>query len=52
MKALWPVVDSNRRRTLFVLDGLDEVLELFDLRYLGHSFLGRLLDWPSVIVTI
>lgn len=46
------VLDNTRcTRTLFVLDGLDEISEGFDSKSEIHSFLMFLLKRPNVIVT-
>ncbi|KAI1157792.1 ARM repeat-containing protein [Nemania serpens] len=43
--------DTGSARTLFVLDGLDEISEGLDTKSEMHSFLRSLLDQPNVIVT-
>ncbi|KAH0565281.1 hypothetical protein GP486_001331, partial [Trichoglossum hirsutum] len=51
-KELWRTLkDTNSSKTLFILDGLDEVSE--DLRHDGDMFrfLRELLDQPNVIIT-
>ncbi|RGP70230.1 hypothetical protein FSPOR_4130 [Fusarium sporotrichioides] len=45
---LWEVVDS---RTLFVLDGMDEVSQLIDSEGDMATFLAMLLRQPSVVIT-
>lgn len=49
---LWQTLnDTNSSRTLFVLDGLDEVSELFDPDNEMFEFLRDLLHQPNVIIT-
>ncbi|KAI1774405.1 armadillo-type protein [Hypoxylon cercidicola] len=50
--SLWQtVVDTTGSRTLFILDGLDEVSELLSQNHPAHTFLTELLNSPNVIIT-
>lgn len=50
--ALWNTVKyTNRYGSLFVLDGLDEVLELFDSQHRAFNLLRELLNSPNVVIT-
>ncbi|KAI1409068.1 peptidase C14 [Hypoxylon sp. FL1857] len=44
---LWSTIDQNSDKTLFILDGLDEVSDDID----ENKFLMYLLDRPNVIIT-
>lgn len=48
-KTLWGELDSRSDRTLFILDGLDEVSQKLDGAM--HVFLRELLNQPNVIIT-
>ncbi|KAK4642940.1 hypothetical protein QC761_0062650 [Podospora bellae-mahoneyi] len=50
-KELFRTVDSNGQKTLFILDGLDEISQLLDDNHPKFSFLKHLLNQPSVIIT-
>ncbi|KAK4202191.1 armadillo-type protein [Triangularia verruculosa] len=50
-KELFRTVDSNGQKTLFILDGLDEISQLLDDNNPNFSFLKHLLNQPSVIIT-
>lgn len=45
------VTAEERRRTLFIFDGLDEVSELLDPYHAASNFLTELLNSPNVIIT-
>ncbi|MCX8567109.1 MAG: HEAT repeat [Glomeribacter sp. 1016415] len=42
---------ENRGQILFILDGLDEVTEMFDQRHPLNHFLENLLNQPHVLIT-
>lgn len=50
-KVLWNAVRDTRMRTLFLLDGLDEVLQDLDSGGDMFRFLRELLDQPNVVIT-
>ncbi|EYE98763.1 ARM repeat-containing protein [Aspergillus ruber CBS 135680] len=50
-KALWSAVKDTKMRTLFLLDGLDEVSQDLDRSGDMFRFLKVLLDQPNVIIT-
>ncbi len=50
-QALSDVLHEHQDRTLFILDGLDEVTEMFDSRHALHHFLKSLLDQTHVLIT-
>ena len=49
--ALWRTVNTNSRKTLFVLDGLDEVSDGLGQDHKMFSFLENLLNQPNAIIT-
>ncbi|KAK4206044.1 hypothetical protein QBC37DRAFT_301588, partial [Rhypophila decipiens] len=50
-KELFLTVHSNDQKTLFILDGLDEISQLLDDENPKLSFLQYLLNQPNVIIT-
>ncbi|RDW60574.1 hypothetical protein BP6252_11957 [Coleophoma cylindrospora] len=51
-EALWRDIDAgNGKKTLFILDGLDEVAGTFDPETNKHQLLITLLNQPNVVIT-
>lgn len=51
IKELLRIVESNNKRTLFILDGLDEISQHLDGSNQKSDFLQHLLNQSSVIIT-
>ncbi|EFX03590.1 pfs domain containing protein [Grosmannia clavigera kw1407] len=51
LDALWAAFEEDRTRTLFILDGLDEVAELLGNIEDKHRLLWTVLNQPRVIIT-
>lgn len=50
-RALVQAFETSREKTLFILDGLDEVTEMFNEKHSSHLFLQTLIKQTHVLIT-